>query len=169
MDIYTEQECQSSIFKINSLLSCGIFDSANVGNILQSSAFTELIICLRDLLYKTEKYAKRISFTDDIIINKFVNDITDAVTAVRDACCHLNSFKNIFDDQGNRGSFVVIYGKDNFANFGDVEVKSEYEDDIAIFFGENRLYFNRHIVRAFKEATALLSPILTRNDISDGN
>lgn len=52
MDIYSEQECQSSIFKINTLLSCGIFDSANAGNILQSAAFTELIICPRDLLYR---------------------------------------------------------------------------------------------------------------------
>jgi hypothetical protein len=168
MDIYDEQECQASIFKINSLLNCGIFDIANSGNILQSAAFTELMVCLRDLLYKTEKYVKRVSFKDDIITNDYVHDITDAVTATRDACCHLNSFKQIFDEQGNRGSFIVIYGKGTFAKFGDVEVKSEYEDDTAVFYGKNRLYINRHIVRAFKEATTLLIPILTGRDINNG-
>ena len=168
MDISDEQECQGSILKINSLLNCGIFESANSANILQSAAFIELIICLRDLLHKTEKYAKRISFTDDIIMNEYVHDITDAVTATRDACCHLNSFKRIFDDNENRGSFIVIYGKGNFAKFGDVELKSEYEDDTAVFYGKNRLYINRHIVRAFKEATTLLTPILTGKVINNG-
>ena len=167
MDINDEQECQVSILKINSLLSCGIFDSANSGNILQSAAYTELIICLRDVLHKTEKYARRVSFTDDVIVNEYVHDITDAVTATRDACCHLNSFKNIFDGHGNRGSFIVIHGKGNFAKFSDLEMKSEYEDDTAVFYGKNRLYINRHIVRAFKEATTLLAPILTGKDISN--
>ncbi len=168
MDIYEEQECQDSIFKINSLLNCSIFDVVNSGNILQSAAFIELIICLRDLLHKTEKYAKRISFTDDIIMNEYVHDITDAVTATRDACCHLDSFKRVFDDQGNRGSFNVIYGKGYFAKFGDVEMKSEYEDDTAVYYGKNRLYIKRHIVRAFREATTLLMPILTGKDINNG-
>ena len=164
MNAYDQQDCQSSIFTIKSLLSCGIFEPNNSGNSLQSAAFTELVICLRDLLHKTEKYAKRISFTDDIITNEYVHDVTDAVTAVRDACCHLDSYKHIFDDHGNRGSFNVIYGRAVLGKFGEVEIKSEYEDDIAVFYGMNRLYFKRHIIRAFNEASNLLEPILKRND-----
>jgi len=39
---------------------------------------------------------------------------------------------------------------------GDLELNSEYEDDIAVFYGANRLYFKRHILRAFEEAKNLL-------------
>jgi len=162
MDMSDRQDCELNIRRIEELLSCGIFEARNCRNILQSSAFIELMICLRDLLYKTEKCAKRISFADDVMTNEYVHDITDAVTTVRDACCHINSYKRLFDDQGNRGSFNVIYGKGNLAKISDLELKSDYEDDIAFFSGKNRLYMNRHIVRAFKEAKVLLTSMLSK-------
>src|SRR3989304_6845805 len=160
MDISDQQDCELNIHRIEELLSCGIFEPANARNILQPAAFIELMICLRDLLHKTEKYANRLSWADDVMTKEYVHDITDAVTAVRDACCHIDSFKRLFDDRGNRCSFMVIYGKRKLAKIGDLELKSDYEDDIAFFYGKNRLYMNRHIVRAFKEARALLKPML---------
>ncbi len=57
---------------------------------------------------------------------------------------------------------MVATGKCNLAKIGDLELKSEYEDDIAVFYGKNRLYFNRHIVRAFKEAKVQLQPLLLK-------
>ena len=161
MDVSDQQDCEFDIRRIEELLSCGIFESAG-SRILRSAAFIELMICLRDLLHKTEKYAKRISFTDDVITNEYVHDITDAVTALRDACCHIDSFKRLFDDRGNRGIFNVIYGKGTFMKIDDFEVKSDYEDDTAFFYGKNRLYMKRHIVRAFKEAAELLAPMLPK-------
>lgn len=165
MDISDRQDCELDIRRTEALLYCGIFESRNSQNILPSSAFIELMICLRDLLSKTEKYAKRISFTDDVITDEYVHDITDAVTAVRDACCHIDSFKRLFDDRGNRGSFMVIYGKGNLAKIDGLELKSDYKDDIAFFYGKNRLYMDRHIVRAFKEAKALLMPMLSKRPL----
>lgn len=162
MDISDQQDCELNFRRIEELLSCGIFEPARSKDILQSAAFIELMICLRDLLHKTEKYAKRVSFTDDVITNEYVHDITDAVTAVRDACCHINSFKRLFDDRGNRGIFNVIYGKGTLMKIDDFEVKSDYENDTAFFYGKNRLYMKRHIVRAFKEATELLVPMLPK-------
>ena len=162
MDISDQQDCERDIRRIEELLSCGIFEARNSGNILQSSAFIELMICLSDLTSKTKKFAKRISFTDDVMTNEYVHDITDAITSIRDACCHINSFKRLFDDRGNRGSFMVIYGKGNLIKIDDLELKSDYGDDIAFFYGKNRLYMNRHIVRTFKEAKALLVPMLSK-------
>jgi uncharacterized Fe-S cluster-containing protein len=111
-------------------------------------------------MYKTEKYAKKINFDDDVMKNEYVNDVSDAIRAVRDACCHINSFKRIFDENKNRGSFNVVYGKCNFMKMGDLDLKNDYEDDIAVFYGKNRLYFKRHIVRAFKEARELIEPLI---------
>jgi hypothetical protein len=84
------------------------------------------------------------------------------VTSIRDACCHIDSFKRDFDSNGNRGSYLVAYGKCNLAKINDLELKSDYDDDIAVFYGHNRLYFNRHIVRAFTEAQVVLAPFLRR-------
>lgn len=160
VDIRDKQDCEINIRRIRDLFNSGIFNPDNAGHLLQQSAFIELMICLRDLMHKTEKHAKRIDFSDDILKNNYVKDVTDAITALRDACCHIDSFKRLFDDRSNRGSYMVAYGKCNLAKINDLELKSEYEDDIAVFYGVNRLYFKRHIVRAFNEAETLLAPLL---------
>ncbi len=96
------------------------------------------------------------------MLNEYVHDITDAVTAVRDACCHIDSYKRLFEVGGGRGAYNVIYGKATLAKLGNLELRSDYVDDIAYFYGKNRLYINRHIVRAFKEAREILRPMLTQ-------
>lgn len=159
MDEHDRQDCEANIWRINMLLSCGIFEAANARHPLQQSAFIELMICLRDLMHKVEKYTSRIAFTDDILTNEYVDDVSDAIRAVRDACCHIDSFKRNFDVNGNRGSFMVAYGKCKLAKINDLEL--DYDDDIAVFYKKNRLYFNRHIVRVFNEATQALKPFLT--------
>jgi hypothetical protein len=160
MDIQDIQDCESNIRRISELLSCNIFEPANQGHLLQSSAFIDLMICLRDLMHKTEKYVRKINFEDDVMKNEYVNDVSDAIKAVRDACCHIDSFKRNFDENKNRRSFMVAYGKCNLTKIGDLELKTDYEDDIAVFYGKNRLYFKRHIVRAFNEALELITPLI---------
>ncbi len=157
MEIKDRQDCESNIRRIEELINCGIFNQENSGNILQMSAFIDLMICMRDLMHKTEKYAQKIDFNDGILTNNYVNDVSDAIRAVRDACCHIDSFKRNFDENGNRGSYNVAYGKCNFMKIGELELNSEYEDDIAVFYGANRLYLKRHIIRAFEEAKNLLA------------
>ncbi len=94
MDVNDRLDCEANIRKIEELLSCGILEPVNsTKTILQCSAFIHLMICLRDLLSKAEKQGKRISWCDDVIVNAYVHDITDAVIAVRDACCHIDSHK----------------------------------------------------------------------------
>ena len=160
MDIKDRQDCELSFRRIEQLFDSGIFSSENARNLLQVSAFIELMICMRDLMHKCEKYATRISFTDDVLTNEYVSDATDAITAVRDACCHINSFKKLFDDHGNRGGYNVVYGKGAFARIGNLELRSDYDDDVGIFYGRNRVYLRRNIVRAFDEAKALLTPLI---------
>jgi hypothetical protein len=163
MDISAKQDCNSNIERITLLINSGIFEPKNNHNPLQKSAFIDLMICLRDLLFKTEKYVARISFTDDILTNEYVKDVTDAITAVRDACCHIDSFKKLFNDQGGRGEYnVSFYWKGTLMKIGKVELTSDYNDDIAFFYGRNRLYLNRHIIRAFNEAKEALAPLLSR-------
>lgn len=160
MEKKDEQDCLLTIQRIQQLLGSGIFQSENAGHVLAQSAYIDLVICLRDLLYKAEKYAARVDFTDDLVVNAYVKDVTDAVTAHRDAACHIDSFKRVFDVSGSRGAFNVAYGKVVLMQLGDQLIASEYDDDVAIFYGANRLYLQRHIIRAFNEATERLAPLM---------
>ncbi|TFW08103.1 hypothetical protein E4K72_08050 [Oxalobacteraceae bacterium OM1] len=153
MDIQDRQDCERNIRRVTQLIDSGIFNPDNGGHPLQQSAFIDLMICMRDLMHKTEKYTKRVDFVDDVLTNNYV---------IRDACCHIDSFKKDFDGNGNRGEYIVAYGKCNLMKMDDFEAKGEYEDDVAIFYGRNRVYMRRHILRAFHQAQAQLQPLLAR-------
>jgi len=160
MEITDQQDCISNISRIEELILCGIFDPENDGHLLQQSAFIELLIRLRDLIAKVEKYGERISFKEDVLVNKYVHDISDLIKAVRDACCHIDSHNQHIDENKNRASFLLARGKCNLMRIGNIELKAEYEDDVAVFYGDNRLYFKRHIIRAFNEIKIQLLPLI---------
>ncbi len=166
MDIPTQEECRTTIDRFAQLINCGIFNDGNRNHVLFWSAFIELMICLRDLLRKAEKYATRISFTDDVLTNDYVKDVNDAVVAMRDAGCHIDSFKKYLGRPQYRASFMVVKGRAKLLSIGDVELAADYEDDMAFFHGTNRLYMRRHILRAFEEAKTLLIPLLKDIHIS---
>ena len=100
------------------------------------------------------------NFTDDVLINGYVKDVTDLITAIRDACCHIDSFKRNFDENGNTGSHNIIYGKGIALNIDGLVLGSDYEDEIAYIYGKNRIYVRRHIIRAFEEAKLKLNEFL---------
>lgn len=159
--IQTREEIKFDIDRIAEILQFDIFKPENRNHPLMLSALTEILVRLRDLLWKSEKLAKRVSFQDDVIIRGKVTDVTDLVVFVRDAVCHLNSKEHDHDQIKARVSFNVIFGKGRLLRSGPLRVESSYENDIAFFFGPQRLYLNRHIVRAFEEARDNLLPICT--------
>ena len=160
IDHPTRHEITSDIERIRSILDFGIFTSENSTHPLFPSALTELLIRLRDLLAKCEKFARRLSFQDDVMIKGDVNDVTSLVAFVRDALCHIDSGKHDHDEVQARISFSVIFGKARLAQLGNVSIESRYDDDVAFFFGPQRLYLRRHIIRAFDEARNNLMVVL---------
>src|SRR6266581_8251218 len=66
IDPYDKGDIQSDIRRAEDLLQSGIFDPSNAQSALFRAAFVDLLIALRDLMYKTEKYSRRITFTDDV-------------------------------------------------------------------------------------------------------
>lgn len=160
LDFFTKTDIKSDIERIQVLLQTEIFLPANINHPLCKSAFIELLICLRDLMYKAEKYSSRISFDDDVIKSDKISDVTDLIKFVRDALCHPDIPHHYLVKNQIKATFNIAYGKCNFMSFGDITIKSDYEDDICFFFGEQKIYFKRHILRAFEEAQQKLSPLL---------
>ena len=88
LDFFATSDIEGSIRRIDELLACGIFQPAHSRNVLFRAAFIELLIAMRDLMYKAEKYASRISFDDDVHETAQVTDVSDLIKFVRDALCH---------------------------------------------------------------------------------
>jgi hypothetical protein len=120
----------------------------------------EALIALRDLMYKAEKYASRISFTDDVTVTEQVADVTALIKYVRNALCHPDS-ENHYLEKGNiKATFNVCFGKGTLLKMGDFEQTNPYEDETCFFFGSQRIFLGRHILRAYDEAKSKLVPLL---------
>ena len=151
-----ENQIESDLNRIFTVLNSEIFELKHIHHPLRKSAFIELMICLRDLMHKCETYSKKIDFTDDIVLTNDIKDITDLIKFIRDACCHIDSKNHRFEKTKGVFSFNTLYGQSTFGS-----ASSEYSDDICFCFGEHKLYMERHIKRAIDEAIANLKPKMT--------
>lgn len=164
LDFFTKSDIESSIYAIEKIINTGIFNDENSQNVFVRASFTQILIYLRDLMYKSEKYAnKRIDFTDDVTPlneNNFkVKDVSDLIKFVRDAICHPDVPHHYFSD-GVKATFNIVYGKGQLMQIDGVDIKSDYEDDVCFFFGKEKIYLKRHIIRAYNEAKRALMPLL---------
>jgi len=126
MDVQDRQDRERNFRHVDELLGSRISEPANARNPLQQAAFIDLMICMRYVMFKAEKYTKRIDFRDDVLTNDYVKDVTDAITAVRDACCRIDSFKKNFDSNSNGGEYLVAYGKCNLMKIDAFELRGDY-------------------------------------------
>jgi hypothetical protein len=163
LDFFTKSDVKNAFKRVEELLNCGIFQKKNSRNVLFQAAFIELLIALRDLMYKTEKYSSRIAFDDDVKKTEKIKDVSDLIKHVRDALCHPDSEDHYIEVGNIKATFFVVFGRGSLLKIGDFEQLSEYEDDICFFFGLQSIYLKRHIVRAFDEAKSKLHPILTES------
>jgi hypothetical protein len=162
MDFYDESEIKEDFGRIDTILESGIFHSNNGKHPLFRSAFIELLVCLRDLMYKTEKYAARIDFTDDVKVEGQVKDVSSLIKYVRDALCHLDSDNHYIEAGKIKASFNVQFGRGAALKIKEYEQSNPYEDDTCFFFGSQRIYLRRHVLRAVDEAKKRLSPLIRR-------
>lgn len=159
MDSAEQAEICRSFRTVHGLLNSGIFHQENIGHILLRSAFIDLLISLRALMWKSDNYSKRISFTDDVSLVGKVKDVTDLIKYVRDAVCHPDS-ANLRIGSGVIAPFSVHFGKGPIVQLGGCVQQSLYEDDVYFTFGGQGIYLFRHIIRAFEEAKANLLPLI---------
>lgn len=161
LDFQTKSDIESAILRIDALLACGIFHPKNSRSVLFRAAFIELLIALRDLMYKSEKFGLRIAFADEVKQTEKIKDVTHLIKHVRDALCHPDS-ENHYIEAGMKATFNVAFGQACLLKIGEFEQSSKYPDDICFFFGSQGIYLNRHVIRAFNEAKAHLLPLVER-------
>ncbi|MGL4739359.1 MAG: hypothetical protein ACRC41_00930 [Sarcina sp.] len=155
---FLKSDIQSNISDIETILSSNILNIKNPT--LQKGAFIHMLILLRDLMFKSEKYATKVNFTDDVITNAKIKDVSDLIIFVRNALCHPDSSNNYLINDNIKATYNVIYGKGTFMKIDDITIASDYDDDICFLFGPQKIYLKRHILRAFEEAKTNLKDFL---------
>ncbi|MFA5880162.1 MAG: hypothetical protein WC860_08350 [Candidatus Margulisiibacteriota bacterium] len=121
-------------------------------NIFAESVFTKILIQLNDILQKLKKCNLCIIWQDDI--NKEDGNITDLVSKLRNASCHIDSNNNHINKNKKDTKFVFNKISGNSPNAfkrGNLVLGCNYKDDIAFYYGEYRIYLKRHIERLIKE------------------
>lgn len=172
---YFTNEIQRDVDRIEYILSRDIFLEENKNDPLVKSALTEVLICLRDLvdkikiISKKDETIKEITFTQDVIIpseiiskrnrNKYTDDIRGLIIAMRDALCHQDLPHSFVVQEEARLPYRALYGIDSIL-VGDIELSSDYEDDVCFFIGNMKIYLNRHIIKYFDEAKKRLSGLI---------
>lgn len=148
-NFFVKSQIESDFNRVKELINSGVFN-ASVLRIFHESVFTELMIKLDDLLQKFNKLNQRIDFKDDISGDR---DITDLVNSIRNAVCHMDSGEHILDSESQiKFTFNIAFGKGILISIGDRKLVSDYEDDVCFFFGENKIYFRRHIIKCIQES-----------------
>lgn len=166
MDREIKSDIESNFRRVETIFNSDIFDGSNLQNPLLQSALIELLIRVRDLMAKSRIHADRVDFDDDILKTEDINDVTDLIKFIRDAVCHIDSENHYLEDgQGSeklraRLSFNIMFGEGMLGKINEVELKSDYEDDVCFFFGPQKIYLNRHIKRAYKKAKENLLPVI---------
>jgi hypothetical protein len=150
------RELEIDVSRIIELINSGILATDSP---FTESVFTELIIKLNYILQKLSSKNKRITFTDNIKQTKLPRkkmDITDLVNKMRGAICHIDSTENYLDDS-TRFTFNRISGKSpNAFSINGRMLGCDFDNDIAFYYGEDRIYLNRHLKRVIEIIVKLI-------------
>lgn len=121
--------------------------------IFTQSAFIEILVRLNYILQELSKKNNRIIWADDVQTNQNIEDITDLVNNLRNAACHSDSPRNYISSSSIKFVFNTFIGKSpNAVKLGEnISLGNEYQDDIAFYYGDKRIYLVRHIRRLLKE------------------
>jgi len=148
-NFFIKSNLENDLQRISELINSGVFN-VQILRIFQESVFTEIMIKLNDLLQKLNQLNSRIDFKDDVTN---ASDITELVSNIRNAVCHMESGEHLLDKEKQiRFTFNIAYGKVNLISVGDKSLTSDYEDDICFFYGEKKIYIKRHIIRCLDES-----------------
>ena len=154
-----------AVLELTSLRNSGIFDLKNGGYEFFIPCVTFALITIADLLKFLNKCNNRI--TKNEFIPNDCEDITDFIINVRNAACHIRSDKREAVQSVITNAVIDAYGQGGL-QINDLVLKSEFVDDIAVFWGATRLYIFRNLFSAFDDCREIITPDLIGNEVMIG-
>lgn len=143
---------QFHLNRLHQLLGSDVFDRNRPDDGTCERAFAEVVRLTDDLLQQADVAGRRVDFTKEVGVHGKIQDITSLVNSLRHSLVPglgaapfaANRF-NCYHDAGN-GYFA------NGAFF-----KADYDNEVAFFVDDQRIYLNRHIKRAVQKAEVYLA------------
>ncbi|MCP1116994.1 hypothetical protein [Robbsia andropogonis] len=147
---FRDGDIKSCLSQCREILNLGFASGAH-NPVIEGSLRTQLLIDLSDLLQKADDEGARVAFTDHINASSNAKDVTDLIKNARNAVCHVNSGLHLMSSNNKLRGPVVRGYSPRVIQIGDEFVGCDYADDVALIYGNQRVYVKRHIERAFNE------------------
>ncbi|WP_338870702.1 hypothetical protein WBJ53_23460 [Spirosoma sp. SC4-14] len=148
-----------SLKRIHELLESPLFRENSSDDAPWKSAFAELIMLVNDLLVEENAVGHRVSFYEGVGVNGKIQDITSLVDWLHSylpgSPADLTA-RLAYQGYYHRLNRYFGRGTGYFAN--GLFFTSDYDDDVAFFLDDQRIYLNHHISRAVDEAEHHLLP-----------
>ena len=161
VDAWTPKQLSEHLTVIDQMLHQHVFNRTAAFTNVTRTLFVGLIPLLGDLLQQSEQAGKRIDFLDEVGTNGKIQDITSLLAAMRRSL--YNFAGSVSKDPGLTIVDPAINhfygaGVGYFAN--GLFFRCDHDDELAFFVGYDRVFFFRHLVRAFNEAKMYLQATL---------
>ena len=151
-----KRDLESETQRCVDLLKSNIFTEHQI---FTQSAFIEILIRLNYILQELSKKSNRITWDDDVQTDQNIKDITDLVNTLRNAACHSDSPRNYINNSSIKFVFNIVDKSPNAVRIGSISLGNEYSDDRAFYYGDKRIYRERHIKRLLKELPSEIKKI----------
>lgn len=158
--IWTRSQLIDHLEKIACLLQSDVFNRS-IRSTLQSQArWIELIRAVSDLVRQASLAGKRIDFTDEVSVQGKERDITSLLDAMRQ---HAHVVHPIMPGQGGLRVLSPAFNQFNGVGYGQfgngLFYRCPHNGERAFFIGQDRIYFYRHLMRAYMEAGDYLTSL----------
>ncbi|OIN57402.1 hypothetical protein [Arsenicibacter rosenii] len=166
-ELWTRGQLDKEIARIELLLNDPCFRRDATFDDATQSNFINLIFLEDALLRQAERAGKRIDFMDEVGTNGRIEDITSLITIMSR---HIYEFNKKDGGGGTLSDGKIIsphinhfYGAGVGYFPNGLFFSCIHEDDLAFFVGSSRIFFSRHLVRAFEEAKSYLQSVILLN------
>ena len=154
---WSKQQLTEHLKQTTHLLQSKVFRPSALFTRQSQTRWIELIRAISDLTRQAALAGKRIDFTEEVNTHDKRQDITTLLDSMRQSAYIIKSSIPV---QANLTiiapalNYFYGVGTGYFAN--GLFFSCQYENELTFFIGRQRIYFYRHLMRAFIEARAYL-------------
>ncbi|MBD2752961.1 hypothetical protein [Spirosoma validum] len=147
---------QRQLTRVHVLLDSPVFNRDSAEDGPWKETFIELITLVHAILLQAQQADKRVEFLKDVGVNGKIQDITSLVEWMYNRLPGLTA-DNIGQQTDNRLNRYFDQGTGYFANGS--FFTGDFDNELAFFIDDQRVYLNRHLRRAIDEVEQSLNDV----------
>jgi hypothetical protein len=158
--VWTRPQQIDKLNKIANLFVSKVFKSSTPFTRQSQAHWLELIRLVSDLVRQSSLTGHRISFTEEVSIQDEARDITSLLDMMRQSAHLVSSVTAAQRDLlflSPQLNYVAGAGVGQFAN--GLFFSCPHGDELSFYIGHDRIYFYRHLMRAYLEASRHLASL----------